>query len=176
MNKLALLAATLFTLVSARSAEALSLFYYDYGFEFTATGSTTITAKGLFDLNSIGPSNPLTSASGIVDGDPITGFTVGSFFPTVLIFPHAPFSLGFTTSTGGATFTGTTSFSGIVPVNAQETTFPGGISTVTYGTLYVAPVPLPASAPLFGLALLGLAAFGFLRSRNRSRDDVHSMA
>jgi hypothetical protein len=70
MNKLALLAAILFTLVSGRSAEAITIFS-DYFFLYTPTGSSTVTASGEFTVD---PTfRELLSATGDINGSPITG-------------------------------------------------------------------------------------------------------
>jgi hypothetical protein len=148
MTRLALLAAIFFTLVSGRSADAASLFDFTY----TETSSLfslfgPVSASGTFAIDS--STHLLVSASGTVDGSPITDFQ-GSFNPV-----SGTASINFDTATQFASF-----------VNTAAAVFEGNhLAAVSGGTFAVSPVPLPASAPLFGLALLALVAAGFASKR-----------
>jgi hypothetical protein len=147
MTRLVLFAAILFTFVG-RSADAASLFDFTY----TETSSVfsligPVSASGTFTIDS--GTNFLTSASGTVDGSSITDFQ-GSFNPI-----SGTASINFYTATQFTSF-----------VNTAGVVFEGDhLAAVTGGTFAVSAVPLPASAPLFGLALLALAAVGFASNR-----------
>jgi hypothetical protein len=175
MNKVALLAAIVFTLVSGRSAEASSSdsYYFDYNQTFSLYGGDIITGADHFVTSNdqvVSASGSVfdVSGSGSVNGGSITGIYSPSFYnsPTSL-------DLDFALSTGGHVFF----ISGGAPyapgANVQAVFFLScngnpicsGDAASTYGTLSVSPVPLPASAPLFGLTLLGLATFRFASKR-----------
>jgi hypothetical protein len=158
MNKLALLAAILLSLISGRSADAASL--YDFSFMEATVGNSNfaISAYGTFATNDEGF---IVSASGILDGSPITGFTPGSYVD----FSNSGlrgWNLDLTSSAGSVMFLKSPDFNAFAYNSAGVQTFE------TFGLFSVIPVattPLPASAPLFGLALLVLAALGFASKR-----------
>jgi hypothetical protein len=157
MKKLALIAAIILTLVSGRSADAASL--YDFSFMQATVGSFNfaISAYGTFATNDEGF---IVSASGILDGSPITGFTPGSY----VNFSNSGlqgWNLDLTTPAGSVMFLnrpGFDAFNAFAYDSAGVQTFE---SFGLFSVILVATTPLPASAPLFGLALLALAAFGF---------------
>jgi hypothetical protein len=161
MNKLALLAAILFTLVSGRSAEATS-FVTDWDFTYTTVSGTTLASGEFLMAPPVGNSH-LMIVSGSIDGYSITGFDSTSVFQQI---PGGGFyTLIFDTSRGSSTFSG--GFGGccsLAPAQAYST-IGGNDIALPAGTFALQPVPLPASAPLFGLALLALAAFGIASKR-----------
>jgi hypothetical protein len=160
MNKSALLAAVLFSLISGRSADAASL--YDFSFMEATVGNFNfaISAYGTFATNDEGF---IVSASGILDGSPITGFTAGSYVD-FLNSGLQGWNLDLTTSAGSVMFLKSPDFNAFAYNSAGVQTFE------TFGLFSVIPVattPLPASAPLFALALVALAALAYFRSRTR---------
>jgi hypothetical protein len=161
MNKLVLLAAILLTLVSGRSADAASL--YDFAFfEATVANSNfAISAYGTFAADSGGF---IVSASGLIDGSPITGFTPGSYVEFFNSGGLQAWNIDFTTSTGSVMFLKGQDINAIAyNADGVQTGEAFGLFTV----IAVSPAPLPASAPLFGLALIVLAAFGFASKRSK---------
>jgi hypothetical protein len=159
VNKLALIAAIIFTLVSGRSADAASL--YDFSFMQATVGNSNfaISAYGTFATNDEGF---IVSVSGILDGSPITGFTSGSYVD----FSNSGlqgWNLDLTTSAGSVMFLESPDFNAF---NAFAYNSAGVQTSETFGLFSVIPVattPLPASAPLFALALVALAALGYFR-------------
>jgi hypothetical protein len=157
MNKLALLAAILFTLISGRPAEATS-FVTDWDFTYTTISGTTLASGEFLMAPPVGNSH-LMSVSGSIDGYSITGFDSTSVFQQV---PGGGFyTLVFDTSRGSSTFSGGFGGAGTGGLAQAYSTINGTNIDFPSGTFTLSIVPLPASAPLFGLALLAFAAIGF---------------
>jgi hypothetical protein len=168
VNKLALLAAVLLTFIFGRPTDAASL--YDFAFfEATVANSNfAISAYGTFAADSGGF---IVSASGLIDGSPITGFTPGNYVEFFNSGGLQAWNIDFTTLTGSVMFLKGQDINAIA-YNAD------GVQTFeTFGffsVIAVSPTPLPASAPLFGMALLILAVFGF--ASKRLKREPHSPA
>jgi hypothetical protein len=182
MNKLALLAAILFTLVTGKSADASSLFdfsyvynpYDDFGLPpFLASGQlvldgsgNVISASGYAGGTTYLPLSPISTAAGSY----VSPTSFGLFFTTPL-YVSISISTYVPPVYGGNPYL--TSLlqneNAFATVFQQATMLSSGLSAFSHGTLTVSPVlspvPLPASAPLFGLALLGLAGIGFASKR-----------
>jgi hypothetical protein len=156
MKRLAWLAAIVLVAFPGlpRSASADTMVNFTYAVLTPTDGSETI-ASGILTLNLYS----VTGATGEVDGSPITGAT-GSVSPRQFV--------DFTTSTGSAT----------AAWNGAEEIFSifnsAGTRTEVFGIggfsfdpplSSISPAPLPGSAPMFGMALLVLAAFGFASKR-----------
>jgi hypothetical protein len=166
MKQFALVTATIFALFFAQSANADTL--VDFSFEPTAiccsgppfANAIVISVDSLPYPQGFG--GLVTGASGTVNGQQITGFVPGS---SISFSPQRTF-VGFTTLAGSVNFTYT-------GVEAEELIYnsAGVLTSSTFGVAFLTPVtattPLPASAPLFGLALLVLAALGFASKRSK---------
>jgi hypothetical protein len=77
--------------------------------------------------------------------------------------------LPFTTALGGTITAGSGSLSEIISAPAGNYTFSYNTGATGSISLSVSPVPLPASFPLFAMALIGLGLFGYQRARTNSR-------
>jgi hypothetical protein len=155
MKRLAWITAVVLAAISGptRSATADTMVNFTY-MVLSPTGGSETIASGILTLNLYS----VTGATGEVDGSPITGAT-GSVSPRQFV--------DFTTSTGSATAT----------YNGAEEIFSifnsAGTRTEVFGIggfsfdpplSSISPTPLPASAPMFGMALLVLLAAVYLRA------------
>jgi hypothetical protein len=143
MKRLAILAAIVFSFISGQHARAASL--YDFTLIGQPGGPFGIQASGIIALDGNGDA---IAATGYVGTSIITGVTgVVLFTGDMNQGLFGEFNLTFTTSTGTAAFGHDISDSDL------------SLSFIPQVT------PLPASAPMFGMALLVLAAFGFASKR-----------
>ena len=137
-----------------------------YGFQTAnVTGSFTAT----FDPTSAGQGPLALDAFAISLPDDYT--------PAFLVAGSGFAVIGNNCASGGCGVGGTDQFSLSFSYNADGSTFGPGVlmyttrspGTHTEEALVVSNVPLPASAPLFGAALLGLAALGYRSKCQRAR-------
>ena len=154
MKKFILAGAVFCALFLGRPAVAGTMVNFTYlgfvPFQFTfATGTLTLGAEA-------GNEFPVMSATGEIDGSQITGVSGVVGFRDFL---------DFTTSTGSANFAWNGTQETLSVFNSAGTLTN---SVIVGGFEFDPPLsatPLPGSAPMFGLALLVLAAFGFASKR-----------
>jgi hypothetical protein len=150
MKKFALLAPILFTFISGRSANASTLFEFNYSANASTEIGPHISASGLLRTDDI--TSLFLNAIGEVNGSPITGFG-GSLVNRGHV---RPISISFATSLGLTIFN---SESGNM-VRATTLDLGGNFVSFSSGNFAAVPaVPLPPSLPLFALALFALAAY-----------------
>ena len=156
-------------------------------FDFSAGAGFSLRYEG-------GLATPLSYGDPVFDGRGDTDYVTTGVLGT----SGTPFPSQYVPATSGAVYLGTLigafAQDGVVvgsPFairNGIDVTSPGGVDEILLGynddifndnrgTLTVSitgtaaaisPVPLPGSAPLFGLAMLGLGGLGFLRKRARA--------
>lgn len=150
MTRLAFLAAFVLCLASGPS-KAASFYTFSFLGSFSASG--TFETDGVDGVNG----GQVINASGVVNGLPITGWDGG------ITLTPAYHYITFFSSEGRAVFynypeSGDT---GALFPTKGDPTYSAGTFTINQT---LAPVPLPASASLFGLALLMLAMIGFSKA------------
>jgi hypothetical protein len=157
----AILTAALFSILAlGGNARADTLFAFTAGDQFgdAVNGQFTVS-----DPNQ-NYTSVVTSASGEVDSYSITG--VSGYINYSPYIGFVPYDITFTFAQGSIEFDH--------PAGSPHDFFTlfntsGNVIRSGYGGIdspaFVSPVPLPTSAPLFGLALLILAAFGFASNR-----------
>jgi hypothetical protein len=168
MIKAILIAALFSVLALGGNARADTLFDFTAATEFldTASGQFTlsdpnqnfmrIVTSASGEVTLLGSSSsPITGASGYINYSPYIGL-----YPYDITFTFAQGSIEFDHPAG-------TGHDFFTLFNASGNIIGGGQSDFSSPALALSPVPLPASAPLFGLALLILAAFGLASKRLR---------
>jgi hypothetical protein len=157
MKIFSLIVAMFFLFALGRPASADTLF------DFTVTGSL-FGATGTLTTNG----DPSLGGSGGIIGFTIVGGGIlavnGGFILNGLSNSLEGWDVTFTTSTESFEVFKSQDFSELA-FNLSGVQIGEGLGGLS--VTRVSPTPLPGSAPLFALALMALAAFGYFRSRTR---------
>lgn len=153
--------------------------YESSPFDSVLGGSVaTFGTGGLLTLSSFLPA--------VVPSNPF-GTGVGSF-SFIYGSPDSYNNLTINTSSGPVSFSGSqltnnnltrvgyvfTTISGLGAYDGV--TFSSDQNSFEFSATSVSPVPLPASLPLFGAGILGLAAFGYSRRKAKAQTDTFALA